>query len=276
MTQHSKLKTQNSHKTLIVFAREPIPGRTKTRLCPPLDGATAAALYACFLRDTIDLARRIAGARALIAYTPESDAGFFARLALDLAARPQRGMGLGERMDNAFADTFAPSTDHRPPTAEDSELKIEDSNVGAGETLSSILNPRSSNLSSVVIIGTDSPNLPTDYLHAAFARLDDGADLVLGPADDGGYYLIGLRARQPRLLREAPMSTPTLLADTLAIAAELGLRAELLPMWYDVDTAAELKRLAEDLRDTPADIAPHTRAFIANCKLQIADSSATL
>jgi glycosyltransferase A (GT-A) superfamily protein (DUF2064 family) len=276
MTQHSALSTQNSY--LIVFAREPIPGRTKTRLCPPLDGATAAALYACFLRDTLDLARRVAPSRALVAHTPESDPGFFARLAPDLAARPQRGAGLGERMDNAFAEMLAPTTDDRPPTTEDRGLKIEDSNVTADETLSSILYPPSARpssvvgrQSSVVVIGSDSPNLPAAYIGSAFDQLDQGADLVLGPADDGGYYLIGLRARQPRLLREAPMSTPTLLADTLAIAAELGLRAELLPVWYDVDTAAELKRLAGDLRDAPADVAPHTRAFIADCRLQIAD-----
>lgn len=81
----------------------------------------------------------------------------------------------------------------------------------------------------VVIIGSDLPSLPAAHVRDAFARLDAGADLALGPAEDGGYYLIGLRARQPRLLREPPMSAPTLLADTLALAAELGLRAELLP-----------------------------------------------
>lgn len=123
---------------------------------------------------------------------PESDAAYFARLAPELAAHPQRGAGLGERMDNAFADAFAQD-------------------------------------GPVVIIGSDLPSLPAAHVRDAFARLDAGADLALGPAKDGGYYLIGLRARQPRLLREPPMSAPTLLADTLALAAELGLRAELLP-----------------------------------------------
>jgi len=75
-----------------------------------------------------------------------------------------------------------------------------------------------------VIIGSDSPDLPPEYLSDAFARLEAGADVALGPADDGGYYLIGLRAPQPRLLREVPMSTPSVLADTLALFRELAAR----------------------------------------------------
>jgi hypothetical protein len=129
---------------------------------------------------------------------------------------------------------------------------------------SRLLNSQFSILNSVVIIGSDSPDLPPSYVQEAFARLDGGADVVLGPAEDGGYYLIGLRAPQPRLLREVPMSTPTVLADTLALARELGLRAELLPLWYDVDTSAELRRLAEGLLDAPPEVAPCTRAFLAS------------
>ena len=212
-------------RTLIVFAREPVAGRTKTRLCPPLDGDTAARLYACFLADTLASASRVAGARAAIAHTPESRPAFFAALAPGMAAWPQRGAARGERMDNAFAEVLAGD---------------------AG----------------VVIVGSDSPDLPAAYVGEAFGRLESGADVVLGPSDDGGYYLIGLRARQPRLLREVPMSTPTVLADTLALARALGLRAELLPQWYDVDTAAELARLAECLRVAPPEVAPHTRAFL--------------
>ena len=118
---------------------------------------------------------------------------------------------------------------------------------------------------SAVIIGSDSPDLPSEYICEAFARLERGADVVLGPADDGGYYLIGLRVPQPRLLREVPMSTPTVLADTLALARELGLRVDLLPAWYDVDTVAELRRLAAALRAAPPDVAAYTRAFLSDC-----------
>lgn len=212
--------------TLIVFAREPVAGQTKTRLCPPLDGATAAALYACFLRDTLDLARRTPGVQPLIAYTPASAGPYFARLAPDLPARPQVGAGLGERLANALQAALA---EGRPAAA----------------------------------LGSDSPDLPGACLGAAFAQLAAGADVVLGPAADGGYYLIGLRAPQPRLLRDVPMSTPTVLADTLALAGDLGLRVALLPPWYDIDTAADLERLRANLATAPPEVAPATRAFLA-------------
>jgi glycosyltransferase A (GT-A) superfamily protein (DUF2064 family) len=113
---------------------------------------------------------------------------------------------------------------------------------------------------------SDSPTLPAAYLSAAFTHLREGADVVLGPCDDGGYYLIGLRQPQSRLLREVPMSTPTVLRDTLAIAEELGLRVALLPTWYDVDTVAELRRLRQELdgmqTDSLSSPAHHTRAFL--------------
>jgi uncharacterized protein len=216
---------------LIVFAREPLAGRTKTRLTPPLSAADAAALYACFLRDTLDTARRVAGAAVVVAYTPAQAGGYFADLAPELVAVPQRGADLGERMDTAFSDAFA---------------------RGAA---------------AAVIIGSDSPHLPATIIERAFAELESGADLVLGPADDGGYYLIGARAPQPRLLRAVPLSTPTVLADTLRVAAELGLRVALLPRWYDIDTVAELRRLAAELAHGPPDVAPQTRAFLAGMEL---------
>src|SRR5215211_3163546 len=102
--------------TLIVFAREPIAGRTKTRLCPPLDGATAADLYACFLCDVLNTMRRVPDVRRVVAYTPESAPAYFAKLAPDFAAWPQHGVGLGERMDQAFCDTLTGAIDQRPTT----------------------------------------------------------------------------------------------------------------------------------------------------------------
>jgi glycosyltransferase A (GT-A) superfamily protein (DUF2064 family) len=235
-------------RTLIVFARAPIPGRTKTRLCPPLDGPTAAALYQRFLGDVLDTTRQVADTRRVVAYTPESSGAFFAQLAPDFEAWPQSGGGLGERMNNAFCYSF--EVQHHQNT------KANDQMLPEATPSCLILGPSS------IIIGSDSPDLPAERLEEAFRRLEHGADVVLGPADDGGYYLIGLRARQPRLLCEAPMSTPSLLADTLALARELGQRAELLPPWYDVDTAADLRRLAAALRDAPPNVAPRTRAFL--------------
>ncbi len=220
-------------RTLIIVAREPIPGQTKTRLCPPLDGTTAAALSACFLRDVLALVRQIPGVQPVIAYTPTSAAAYFAQLAPDIPAWPQHGANLGERLDNALQQALASTAAANP-----------------------------AQLPSAVAIGSDHPDLPLAYLHNAFTLLDNGADLVLGPADDGGYYLIGLRTPQPRLLREVPMSTPTVLADTLALANGLALRTALLPEWYDIDTAADLRRLQVRLAQANPETAPTTRAFL--------------
>ena len=88
-------------------------------------------------------------------------------------------------------------------------------------------------------------------------------DVVLGLADDGGYYLLGLKHPAPRLLREVQMSTPTVTADTLALAKEARLRVELLPTWYDVDDADALARLATELAQISPDVARHTHTFFA-------------
>jgi glycosyltransferase A (GT-A) superfamily protein (DUF2064 family) len=88
--------------------------------------------------------------------------------------------------------------------------------------------------------------------------------VVLGPCDDGGYYLIGLKRPQPRLLREVQMSTPFVMRDTLALADSLGLRVALLPPWYDVDTMTELERLRAELAEADQHTAIHTRALLAD------------
>jgi uncharacterized protein len=229
---------------LIVFARQPIPGRTKTRLCPPLDGATAAALYECFLRDVLVTARNVPNARVVIAYTPESDPAYFAQLAPDLHAFPQHGTTLGERMANAFASW---------------RLEI-------GDDLSAVEAYRAADQRgmelSAILIGSDFPTLPASYLASAFTLLERGADLAFGPSDDGGYYLVGMRDVQRQVLCEVPMSTPTVLADSLALAAQLGLHVELAPPHYDIDDATDLVRLVAELREAPPDVAVHTRAFL--------------
>lgn len=214
------------HNTLLVIAKQPVPGQTKTRLCPPLDYGTAAALYTCFLRDTLALVRQVPAVHREIVYLPATAADYFRSLAPDMAHSPQCGVDLGARLDHALTAALA-----------------------AGAVAAAAIN-------------SDSPTLPAAYVARAFTLLA-AHDLVLGPSDDGGYYLIGLRRPQPRLLREVTMSTPTVLRDTLALAAELGLRTALLPSWYDVDTTAELQRLRAELAAAPPEVAAHTRAFLA-------------
>jgi rSAM/selenodomain-associated transferase 1 len=211
---------------LLVVAKRPAAGRTKTRLTPPLSPGQAAALYECFLRDTLDLIRRVPGAQPVIAYLPAQARDYFVRLAPDFEHVCQDGPDLGTRLDNALTRYL---------------------HLGYQR---------------VAIMNSDSPTLLVSHLIAAFASLTDGVDVVLGPCDDGGYYLIGLKRPAPRLLREVRMSTPDVVADTLALADEEGLRVKLLPTWYDVDDAASLTRLIAELSGAPAEVAAHTRAFL--------------
>ena len=113
----------------------------------------------------------------------------------------------------------------------------------------------------VAAVNSDGPTLPLAYLCAAFEEGRE-ADVVLGPSDDGGYYLIGLKRPAPRLLREVRMSTPHVTTDTLALAAEEGLKVALLPTWYDVDDAGSLARLSAELATAPPEVAPHTQDFL--------------
>ncbi len=216
---------------LSVVAKRPAPGQTKTRLCPPLDGVAAAALYECFLQDTLALMRRIPAVCRALAYAPPAELAYFRSLAPDFTLVPQLGADLGERLDNLLTGLLQ--------------------EAGA------------SGHSQAVVMDSDSPTLPPGYLVDAFQALDRGADVVLGPCEDGGYYLIGLNRPQPRLLRDVTMSTHYVLQDTLAIARDLGLTVALLPTWYDVDTAAELERLAQELATLSATVAPATRGWFA-------------
>ena len=207
------------------MAKRPAPGRTKTRLTPPLSPQEATALYEAFLRDTLDLMRRVRGVQPVIAYAPAAEQPYFANLAPDFDRYLQDGPDLGTRLDNAFRHHF---------------------NLGYER---------------VVIMGSDSPTLPLSALQAAFQALES-VDVTLGPCDDGGYYLIGLKRPASRLLLEVRMSTPSVLADTLALAEADSLSVELLPQWYDVDDAATLNRLRAELAGTLSEIAPHTRKFL--------------
>jgi hypothetical protein len=214
---------------LITVAKQPVPGQTKTRLVPPLSSEQAAALYEGFLRDTLDLLRRVARSvpdvRCVIAYLPHDARGYFAELAPDFELLPQVGADLGARLDTIAQHYLA----------------------RGGER--------------VVIMNSDGPTLPLAYVRQSFAHLSDPGDVVLGPSDDGGYYLIGLRQAAPRLLREVRMSTPHVLHDTLDLAQAENRRVHLLPSWYDVDDHTTLARLHAELQSGAAN-APHTQSVL--------------
>jgi rSAM/selenodomain-associated transferase 1 len=211
---------------LIVVAKRPAPGNTKTRLSPPLTPEQASALYECFLHDTLDQMRKVEETQNVIAYLPFEERDYFHRLAPDFELAPQNGHDLGERLDHALTEHLSLGYER------------------------------------VVIMDSDSPTLPPAFLSQAFTALADGADVTIGPCDDGGYYLIGINKPTPRLLREVQMSTPTVTADTLAIAKEEGLSVSLLPTWYDVDNAATLIRLMNELESLDSQMAIYTRKFL--------------
>lgn len=215
---------------LLVVAKRPAPGQTKTRLTPPLTPQAAAQLYEAFLQDTLALIRCVPNVKPIIAYLPEGEEDYFSSLAPDFELILQRGADLGARLDNALTHCL------------------------------------SNGFSRAAIMDSDSPTLPVECLTEAFAHLDH-ADGVLGPCDDGGYYLIGLKRPAPRLLRGVQMSTSNVLRDTLALAAESNLKFSQLPMWYDVDTVIELQRLQAELETLPPQRAKHTRGFFTLNKI---------
>jgi rSAM/selenodomain-associated transferase 1 len=115
----------------------------------------------------------------------------------------------------------------------------------------------------VVLIGSDNPTLPGTIVEDACRALDDH-DLVIGPSTDGGYYLIGMSAPHPGVFEGITWSTDLVYAQTLERAKQLGLRVAPTPVWYDVDTLAELRRLRRELAGLPPDVAPATRSRLTS------------
>jgi rSAM/selenodomain-associated transferase 1 len=220
------MKRPEVPNALIVVAKQPAPGRTKTRLSPPLRPEQASVLYECFLNDTLDLIRQVEQVQPVVAFLPAGAEAYFQQLASDFDLIQQVGSDLGARLDNAISSYL------------------------------------SRGYQRVVIMNSDSPTLPATHLTEAFGSLEAGADVVLGPCDDGGYYLIGVKQPIPRLLHEVQMSTPTVAVDTIALALEENLKVHLLQPWYDVDDAASLIQLAADVMNGSPQAARHTRRYI--------------
>jgi uncharacterized protein len=212
---------------LCIMAKAPEAGQVKTRLCPPLSPDDAAELYRCFLLDKIAQAREVTGAEPILAYAPARAAVLFEALAPGFTLLAQRGADLTARLVAVCDEIFGTGCD------------------------------------AAILIDSDTPTLPTERLESAVAAMSDGAqDLVLGPSEDGGYYLIGLRRPRPKLFEGMRWSTPTVLEETLRRARALGLSSTRLPAWYDVDTAADLARLRADLEAGSCGGPRHTRRFL--------------
>ena len=216
---------------LAIFAKTPLPGRVKTRLAPQLSAEEGAELYRCMLLDTLAKVGNLP-VDTVIFY--DGDERLFQELAPDVQLFPQYDGGLGERLESAFTLL---------------------SSLGYG--------PR-------VVIGTDAPDLPLGFVEDAFLLLQGGSDVVFGPAEDGGYYLVALSGASGGLFRDIPWSSAQVLAVSQQRANEGSLATALLPTWYDVDNYEDLLR--PGLLD-PANGAPLTRGFLRDRGIGIAQAS---
>ncbi len=210
--------------TIVIFARAPVLGEVKTRLGTAIGAERALALYEAFLDDTCALTQGL-GARRVLAVAGDVDHPRVQHLGKSQRLQlVQQGEGdLGARMARAVA-----------------------AHVGVGP---------------VVIIGSDAPSLPRAHLHQALDELM-AHDVVIGPSEDGGYYLVGARVEVPELFAGVRWSTPEVLATTLGRLA--GRSYALLPPWHDVDAVEDLERLRRELDALPPSVAPATRRVLGS------------
>jgi rSAM/selenodomain-associated transferase 1 len=229
------------------MAKAPQAGRVKTRLTGLLTPEDAMQMSSAFLRDiTENLAEaaRDAPIDAFIAYAPAGSASLFDGL-----------LAPGTRL------VLADGTGDMPPEV-----------VGFGRCLLHAMRSLFDvGYGAVCVLNSDSPTLPTVYLRdAALGLLAPGQRAVLGPADDGGYYLLGLQQPEPALFSDIAWSTDTVGDDTRRRAAGIGLPMNLLPSWYDVDDPASLRRLAAEFDGPSLGFpAPATRAQLAKLRVPL-------
>ena len=211
---------------LVIMAKEPKAGTTKTRLCPPLTPKEAARFYEVLLKDTIELISGINEIDLAIAFTPPTSIEYFERISpSNTNLIPVDCVNIGECLSFSMSRLF--------------EMKYK----------------------KVFALNSDGPSLPVTYIRQAIQCLDN-SDLVLGPTDDGGYYIVGLKQFQGEIFENIVWSTDQVLSQTLQIAKQHDLSYHNLPSWYDVDTVDGLFKLQAELNELPPDSLPNTRTFL--------------
>jgi len=203
--------TNSQGRNLGIFAKQPLAGQAKTRLAQTTSPEWAQRVAQALLEDSLDRFSRIQASRAIV-YAPATAAAFFSPLAqgrYDLI--PQCDGDLGHRLHHFFA------------------------------------NARRHGYSRIIAVGADSPTLPIDYVEHAFTALE-AHDVVIGPAQDGGYYLIGGSLQELAIFDDIPWSSTRVLEVTIECVQKASARLALLPPWYDVDTAADWAMLCDDVR----------------------------
>jgi len=229
------------HCALAVMTKAPRPGKVKTRLVPPLMNKEAAQLNSCFLRDTAAAisacCRRMRAqesgqpiASGVAVYTPVgAESEYREILPMDFSLLPQRGQDFGERLFFAAEDLFK------------------------------------CGFETACLIDSDSPTIPPEsFVRAVELLSSPDKCLVLGPCDDGGYYLIGLKELRREVFEGIDWSTERVFDQTKQRADQIGIEVRELPRGFDVDDQATLRRLCNELLDenAPGNIAPDTREFL--------------
>src|SRR5919106_186791 len=219
---------QTKARALVVVAKAPLEGFVKTRLSSHLGPAGAATLYECLLGDIVAKLEKYEDSEFWLAFAPGGEEYFFRNYPA-IRLLPQRGKDLGERLHHVFVDLFRRG------------------------------------YSEIVVADSDSPTVPLSSIDQAYKRLrEEGCDLVLGPSDDGGYYLIGLKDATERIFHDIPWSTNGVLDTTLKRAGELELRVGVLPPAYDIDVEEDLRRLWNDFMTLEhlRELAPRTYFYL--------------
>ncbi|HUK39893.1 MAG TPA: TIGR04282 family arsenosugar biosynthesis glycosyltransferase [Candidatus Acidoferrales bacterium] len=216
---------------LVILTKFPEPGQSKTRLVPPLSSAEAAELAHALLLDQLQNLVAFNAAQLFIAFTPPGKANFFeALLPGQSSCFPQQGESLGDRMRHAFDVLF------------------------------------SRGFKRVLLIGGDLPAVPLKTLTDAIAAFERDSEIVLGPASDGGYYLVAMNRPFPEIFAGMSWSQPDVLAATIAKLISLNRKFKLISPWYDIDTIDDLSRLNSDCAAAPAGFMENTKALLQKFK----------
>jgi len=218
-------------RCIVIFAKEPQKGCVKTRLAKDIGEDNALELYKALLKDTLAVVRQVKADKKVMAFESQlEDPQYLKSIAQDFMFYKQAGADLGEKMHNAFEHCKKQGV-----------LKI-------------------------VIVGSDCPTLTSSFIEEAFTKLDKD-DVAIGPAQDGGYYLIGLKEPCLELMNSVEWSSSTVLEDTLKNAEVKGLKVGLLEIGQDMDVLEDLKNLKETGFIGNKGIAPFTEKIVNSIKI---------
>jgi len=213
------------NRALILFTRVPIPGMTKTRLMPFLNGEECAELHTCFVKDIYQKAKQVE-ADLFVFYTPRDEKNLLTKeLGTEAIYMPQHGDDLGARMKNAIGIALRAGYEK------------------------------------VVLIGTDIPQIHPETLRNAFDNLNE-KDIVIHPTFDGGYYLIGMKKEYDSIWKIERYGTNTVIYDTLQHMKNERLSTAVGQMYYDVDDKEDLRHLYTDIRKGSVCNCPLTMKYI--------------